>query len=204
MRRGVGNERRAEGLKALGEAAQRIAGDGLRRLLAPTCRQLLGIREQRLDDRPPGTVGVLVLRGIDLPHARIDRRPDPKRGRTRPRLLGDREQAVDGQHRLAGTEGESLRHRAGRAQAGERAGPAAEGDGVEVREAQAGVAQKAEEGRQQRRRGLGAAFAFVRPDRPEPALHGDGHPLRRGVERDQRGHDRQGEKAVDARGIGRV
>ena len=102
------------------------------------------------------------------------------------RVLGDDQQAVDRQHRLAGAEGQALGHRAGGAQAGEGARAAAEGDRVEIGEADAGFA----------RAGRGSPAAA--PPRPCAALalradqtpvargQGDRHALGRGVEGEQR------------------
>ena len=103
----------------------------------------------------------------------------------RARVLGDGEQAVDRQHRLAGAEGQALRHRAGGAQAGEGAGAAAEGDRVEIGERDAGIGEQAEDRRQQRRRGLRAAAASC-DQRRVAAAQGDRHALGRGVEGEQR------------------
>jgi hypothetical protein len=89
---------------------------------------------------------VLVLGGVDLVHARIDQCPDAAlREAGGARVFGDGEQAVDRQHKLTGTEGQPLRHRARGAQAGERARAAAEGNGVDVGERNAGVAEQAKD-----------------------------------------------------------
>ena len=118
--------------------------------------------------------------------------PVPAGARPRRRPAG-----VDRQHRLAGAERQALRHRAGRAQAGEGAGAAAEGDRVEVGERRRRRSpSSAEDRRHQRRRGLRAARRLVRPTRPRAAQQRDAHALGRGVEGQQRRHR-------DSRGSGR-
>ena len=115
-------------------------------------------------------------------------RPDAQLRRARARVLGDGEQGVDRQHRLAGAEREALRDRARGAQPGERAGAAAEGDRVEVGERDAR--------RRRAARGWPAAASPTRARRrrrrarrhARRSCRATAHPLGRSVESDQRRH----------------
>ena len=101
------------------------------------------------------------------------------------RIFGHRQQGVDRQHRHAGAEGQPLRHRTRGAQPGEGARAAAEDDGVQVGQAQAGPCQQVLDGGDQRRRSLRAAGGRCAPathGRRPPPLNGDGQDFGAGIE----------------------
>ena len=98
---------------------------------------------------------------IDFVHARIEHGAQLLRQRglrmylepLKARFFGQRRQSVYRQHRHTRTQRQTLGHGASGAQAGERAGATAEGDGVELAQAQAGDIEQLHEGRDQVGRG---------------------------------------------------
>ena len=94
---------------------------------------------------------------IDFVHARIEHGAQLLRQRAlrvhleplKARFFGQRRQSVNRQHRHTRTQRQALGHGAGGAQTGERAGATAEGDGVELTQAQAGDIEQLHEGRDQ-------------------------------------------------------
>ena len=183
--------RAAPASQPLAETRERVAGDDLRRRRAPA-------RVERV--RASVSIGA----SSDLPArvgvartARRRSRPCAHPSRPRRRAAASPLRAssataskrVDRQHRLAGAEGEALRHRAGGAQAGEGAGAAAERDRVELAHAACRrIGQQAA--------GSPAASvadacappaAFVRPD-PAARRQRDADALGGGVEGEQGVH----------------
>ena len=94
---------------------------------------------------------------IDFVHARIEHGAQLLRQRglrmylepRKARFFGQRGQSVYRQHRHTRSQRQALGHGASCAQAGERAGAPAEGDGVELAQAQAGDIEHLQEGRDQ-------------------------------------------------------
>jgi hypothetical protein len=98
-------------------------------------------------------------------------------------VLGHRQQRVQRQHGHAGAEAQALGHRAGGAQAGEGARPAAERNAIQLRQLQPGPGQQAFDGRDQAGRGLRAAGTVVGEQRrPRARLQGNGEQLGAGIE----------------------
>ena len=147
----------------LADGSDRRASDQLGRLRLPAFTERCGRGQHRRIAHRPAAIGERVLRGVDFTHSRVHRDPDalcPPVALAR--VLGHREQGVDRQHRLVGTERQALGDRARRAQPGECARPTAERDRVELAQRDAGPREQREDRRDQRRRSLRAARGLVR------------------------------------------
>ena len=193
------------GRQPIGEDLQRRAGHAGRWLVGPAPRERRPGPECRLVEQLPVVAFPVVLAGVDLVHARIHGDPDRVGAGTelRARIFGHDHQAVDGDHRTLQAEGQALRHGTGTAQAGEGAGPRAEGHGIERRGGDAGALQQAHRTRDQARRGLRSAWLHAAP-LLRAVAHTDGHHLGGRVDRKQpRPHEgRQCSRAIIVRPAG--
>ena len=181
--------RRRRSRRRAPNARERVAGDDARRRVAPARGERVAVGQDRRDARRPARRRrARTRRRRSGPCARpsAPRRAAPARRARASSATASR--LSIGSTRLAGAERQALRDRAGGAQAGERAGAAAERDRVEIGERDARL----------RRAGRGSPaatspmrcappLAFVRED-ALAAPQRDRHALGRGVEGEQRRH----------------
>jgi hypothetical protein len=158
-------------------------------------RHRLRCTDRLFQQRAHDPVGVGRERApIDLVHARVERAQHPVGTVHAARALGQGLQAGHRHHRQIGAEGGALDHGGGDAQAGECAGTAAEGQGVEVAQAQTGIGEQSVHHRQDEfavppRRDLEALLDRVaQQQRGRTGVLG-------GVDREQRHH--QGTSTVE-------